>query len=109
MIYVLFRGKGNIFSAIGNVTGTIKEKLMGAKDAEENKEEEVSKQGAGEPVLDKDGDGAVGARTVLVIDKGTKFDDVAQTLREADQVTGQTFNDVGKIGGEDVVMIDPNK
>lgn len=109
MMYVLFRGKGNIFSAIGNVTGTIKEKLMGAKDAAENKQVGVSKQGAGEPVLDKDGDGVVGARTVLVIDKGSKLDDVAQTLREADQVTGQTFNDVGKIGGEDVGMIDPKK
>lgn len=82
---------------------------MGANDAAENEQEEVSKQGAGEPVLDKDGDGVVGPRTVLVIDKGSKLDDVAQTLREADQVTGQTFNDVGNIGGEDVVMIDPKK
>lgn len=44
---------------------------------------------------------------MLVIDKGTKFDDVAQTQREAGKVTAQTFNDVGKIAGEDVVMIDP--
>lgn len=42
---MLFRGKGNIFSAIGNATGTIREKLMGAKDAAENKQG-GSKQGA---------------------------------------------------------------
>lgn len=89
-------GRAIIFSAIGNVTGTIKEKLMGAQDAAENKQE-VSEQGAGEPVFDKGGDGVVGARTVLVIDKGSKFDVIAQTLREAGQVTTQTFNDVDKM------------
>lgn len=35
---------------------------MGAKDAAENKQEEVSEQGAGEPVFDKDGDGSGGSQ-----------------------------------------------
>ncbi|XP_064940755.1 LOW QUALITY PROTEIN: embryonic protein DC-8-like [Musa acuminata AAA Group] len=76
-------GGGGLFGAIGSMAESIKEKLSVSKDETEPKEEERL---------------TVVCATVRDAEGGD--DDVPLRVKEADQSSGQGFNDVGKMGEE---------
>lgn len=81
-----------MFGSIGNVTGAIKEKLGGGSAKEQQQKLEPGKV----VIVEKGDEGKV---KELVVE-GTEADELGGTLKAAEQMGGQTFNDVGKIGGE---------
>lgn len=76
-------GGGGLFGAIGSMADSIKEKLSVSKDETEPKEEE-----------------RVTVVCATVRDAEGGDDDVPLRVKEADQSSGQGFNDVGKMGEE---------
>jgi len=87
-------GKGSIMGALGNMTGAIKSKLTGATTPSDE-----------ETRASAHGDESTGKTVVAVDVKDTRPGYVATVLKEADQMTGQTFNDVGEIDDEEKVRI----
>lgn len=66
---------------LGNMTGAIKSKLTGTTPS--------------------GGDGGTGKTTVTIDVEDTRPGQVATKLKAADQMTGQTFNDVGEMDEEE--------
>lgn len=75
---------GGLVSAIGSVAESIKDKLSLSKDEKEERREPVKKEDV----------------TVVCPAVKERDDDVMVRVKEADQSTGQWFNDVGKLGEE---------
>lgn len=85
----------------GGILGAIKEKLTPSQMTEPAKDARVTYGGLGEPkaghrlAVDEEG-------TPVVVEEGTTLgEETAEKLREADQMTGQAFNDVGPIDDDD--------
>jgi len=76
--------KGTIFGALGNVTEAIKSKLTMPSDIVEETRAAREHGGTGRTVVE-----------VKVED--SKPGKVATSLKASDQMTGQTFNDVGRM------------
>lgn len=98
----VFRGKeerGGILGAIGSVTGAIKEKLTQPSD----KKDESHMAGRDEGERQNQRANAEKVEVVYVED--TPPGAIASTLKAADQMSGQTFNDVGRIDDEGVVRV----
>lgn len=75
--------------ALGNMTGAIKSKLTGTTTPSD---EETSAAASG---------GESTGKTFVAVDvKDTRPGYIATVLKAADQMTGQTFNDVGEIDEE---------
>lgn len=88
--------KVNIFSAIGNVTDAIKDKLTMPSDIKKETEAAQEYGGTKRPVLDT---------FVVDVDK-TPAGEAASTMKKVDQMTGQTtFNDVGKMDDQEGVAV----
>lgn len=83
-------GKSNIFSKLGGVKDAIKDKLSMPTDVVEQTRAAREYGGTRR--------GTEGEK-VVVVDE-TPVGATAHTLKAADQMTGQTFNDVGKLGSE---------
>lgn len=82
-------GKGTIMGALGNMTGAIKSKLTGATTDDETRAAARGDEGMG-----------TGKTTVTVDVKDTRPGHVATSLKTSDQMSGQTFNDVGEMDEE---------
>lgn len=68
------------------------------KEVEEKKREEHGGGGGGEKVAEhEEGHGGPG---------GGREEDMVMRPKDADQMTGQTFNDVGPLGGEGTGRVD---
>ncbi|XP_039174169.1 late embryogenesis abundant protein ECP63 [Eucalyptus grandis] len=103
-IIPIYKGKeerGGILGAIGSVTGAIKEKLTQPG----NKKDESSMAGRGEGEGRDRDQRAEAEKVVEVYVEDTPPGAIASTLKAADQMSGQTFNDVGRIDDEGVVRI----
>lgn len=74
--------------ALGNMTGAIKSKLTGSTTPSD------------EETRAAPGDEGSGKTTVTVDVKDTRPGHVATSLKTSDQMTGQTFNDVGGMDEE---------
>lgn len=96
---VLIRGiaaKGNIFSAIGSVTEAITGKLTQPSDvAVEEMHEACEHSGSGRKKVE-----------IEVDVEETQPRYLAAKLKEADQISGQTFNDVGRINDEGTIRLE---
>nr|DAD28659.1 TPA_asm: hypothetical protein HUJ06_030127 [Nelumbo nucifera] len=85
-------GRGNIFSPIGNVAGAIKDKLIGPKEVVKHRTEHSGEEGGGERIR-------IEVETAP-IETGEAERLAENRLKASDQMAGQTFNDVGPLGGE---------
>lgn len=87
--------KVNIFSAIGNVTDAIKDKLTMPSDIKRETEAAREYGGTKRPV-----------DTYVVDVEKTPVGEAASTMKKVDQMTGQTtFNDVGKMDDQEGVGV----
>lgn len=91
---ILSKGKGGIFST---VTDAIKSKLTMPTDVVEETRAAREEGGAGRGEVPED------AEKVEIKAVETRPGAVASTLKAADQMTAQTFNDVGRMDDERVI------
>lgn len=84
-------GKGTIMGALGNMTGAIKSKLAGATTPSDDETRAAARGDEGM---------GTGKTTVTVDVKDTRPGHVATSLKTSDQMSGQTFNDVGEMDEE---------
>ncbi|XP_048127566.1 late embryogenesis abundant protein ECP63 isoform X3 [Rhodamnia argentea] len=94
--------RGGILGAIGSVTGAIKEKLT--QQSDEKDETPMAGRNEGKE-RDQGARAGVEAKVAEVYDEDTRPGAIATTLKAADDMSGQTFNDVGRINEEGVGRI----
>ena len=79
----------------------MQEKVSGAGETARRKMEEPKLQG-------KEGSGGRGDKVVVKVEE-SRPGAIAETLKAADQIAGQTFNDVGRFDEEGVVNVERRK
>lgn len=97
----MYRGKAaksNILGAMGSVGEAIKSKLTYPSDVVEESR----------ATREQGGTGRRGEQVVIEVEE-SRPGAVADTLKAADQMTGQTFNDVGRIDDEGTIRVSHRK